>query len=517
MAENNTILDYDKLNKFLPDSLRNFVGAVNRVYQQDYRQFFCMYQGIEQLAVFNNEVAAEFASGFVNRLNYKYLRSGVAPRLLDILVSKAVGRLYYQSEIDEAVLNQVFNKDYFSDSVYKASTEACQTGRSVMVLYGDKENKENLNIVSYNLFRHKITYDKKDNVDEAWLYLVKIDSNKVGYENIICEHRFYKQVKDKTTGLKVKKPYQEFLVYGITYTNASKEDAEAAQLDKDNIPDEILEAYPDINFGVAQELDMETIGVYDLVYSKTNKKFTDSKIPEAMFVDAVDNALVLDTTLTDKEVEKEIGRGQILIPEFGLGSEINSYQTQAAAGTRMMRVATNYKNPIIMPYPSRTMEDSKPTSVQFDLRSSEWIAQLDSDTARLCASVGISVLDYDPRLLQTGQRTDDEINAMTDITANTVQKFRNINTRKLNQLLEAVVELLGLEKPVAIRWSMASILNPTKNTDLIIKQLQNGLISRKEAIKRINPDLTENEVEQIYSQVQNEIQAQDINASFSNF
>ena len=516
MAEN-TILDYDKMNKYLPDSLRNFVGAVNRVFQQDYRQFFCMYQGIEQMAVFNNEVAAEFASGFVNRLNYKYLRSGTAPRLLDILVSKAVGRLYYQSEIDEAVLDRLFNKDYFSDAVYKASTEAAQTGRSVMVLYGDKENKEDINIVSYNLFRHKIKYDKKDNVDEAWLYLVKLDSNKVGYENIICEHRFYKTVKDKVTNEKVRIPFQEFLVYGITYSMENKEDAEAVQLEQDNIPDEILQAYPDIKFGVPQELDMSTIGVYDIVYSKINKKFTDSKIPEAMFVDAVDNALVLDTSLTDKEVEKEIGRGQILIPEFGLGSDVGGYQTQAAAGSRMVRVVTNYKNPIVMPYPSRSMEDNKPTNIQFDIRAEQWENFIKGDIERLCASVGIGIIDYLPSLLGGIQRTDDEVNALTDMTANTVQKFRNLNTRKLNQLLELVVEILGLEKPVAIRWSMASILNPTKNTDLVIKQLTNGLISRKEAIKRCNPDLTENEVNQIYTEVQQEIQAQDINASFSNF
>ena len=56
-----------------------------------------------------------------------------------------------------------------------------------------------------------------------------------------------------------------------------------------------------------------------------------------------------------------------------------------------------------------------------------------------------------------------------------------------------------------------------KNIDLIIKQLQNGLISRKEAIRRANPDLTDNEVEQIYKAVQSEVQAQDINSTFNSF
>ena len=97
MAE--TILDYDKTNKYLPETLRQFVGANNRVAVQDFDLFYSMYEGIEQLAVFNNKQAAEFASGFT-KLNYVYLRSGVAPRLLDIFVSKSVGRVWYQCDKD---------------------------------------------------------------------------------------------------------------------------------------------------------------------------------------------------------------------------------------------------------------------------------------------------------------------------------------------------------------------------------------------------------------------------------
>ena len=69
-----TILDYDKLNKHLPQSLRNFCGSVDRIYTQDFKHFIAMYKGLEQMAVFNNRIAAEFASGFTE-LNYMYLRS----------------------------------------------------------------------------------------------------------------------------------------------------------------------------------------------------------------------------------------------------------------------------------------------------------------------------------------------------------------------------------------------------------------------------------------------------------
>lgn len=169
------------------------------------------------------------------------------------------------------------------------------------------------------------------------------------------------------------------------------------------------------------------------------------------------------------------------------------------------------------PYPSRSMEDSKPINTQFDLRSDQWIQQISDDTARLCANIGMTVLDYDPRLLQAGQRTDDEINAMTDITANTVKGFREINEAKINALLTDVATYFKLNVKVSIRWSMASILNPSKNTDLIIRQLGAGLISRKEAIRRANPDLNEKEIDDLYKEVVAEQGAMATENAFNNF
>lgn len=509
-----TILDYEKENRYLPQSLRAFVGATDRMATQNFNQFFTMYSGYEQLAVFNNRVSAEFASGF-NRLNFQYLRSGVAPRLLQIFVSKTVGKLYYQTKNDEGVMNNKFDKNYFSNIINKATTESAQTGRSAIVVYGSKENPEELDVLTYNLFRHRLAFDRKGNVNEAWLYIVNMEDVKVGFEYVICEHRFYKTKKDDN-GNNVKTPYQEYLVYSVTYTNQSKTDAKRRTLEAYEISDNILAKFPNVNFNTPKELDMNSIGVFNLDYTLVNTKFPDLNIPESMFVDAVDNALVCDTSLTDKEVEKEIGRGQILIPEFAKMQDIG-YQANPLQGMMMRRVEAQTKNPILQKYPTMSMEDSKPTNVQFDIRAEQWDITLNSDVARLCASVGISVLDYDPRLLQQGQRTDDEINAMTDITANTVQRFRNINELKINQFLECVGYILGIPQPIAVRWSMASILNPTKNADLVTKLLTNGLISRKEAIRRANPDLTDNEVDEMIKQIDSEQDSRAVPMAFNNF
>ena len=131
--------------------------------------------------------------------------------------------------------------------------------------------------------------------------------------------------------------------------------------------------------------------------------------------------------------------------------------------------------------------------------------------------MGIGIIDYCPRLLGGNQRTDDEINAMTDITANTVKDFRNINEDKINKMLTDIANYYKLNTTVSIRWSMASILNPSKNTDLVIRQLQAGLISQKEAIQRANPDLRPQEVEDLYKTIQAERGAEAVENSFNNF
>ena len=496
-----TILDYDKTNKYLPETLRQFVGTADRIVHQDFAQFMPFYSGVELSAVFNNKMAAEFAGGFTN-LNYQYLRSGTAPQLLKTFVRKAVGQVWYQAEEEnEVVFNDYLERNYFSNNLKKATKEAAMTGRSIMVVYPKEEKVE---IATYNLFRHRIVFDSKMNVKEAWIYINRID-NKDSYSNVICEHRYYGKVD--------KKPYQKFTLYQFDSRAANK--ATPQEVADEYIPKNILETYPDIEFNVAKKLEYPSIGVYDIPYTLDNSKFIDVEIPESMFVDALDTGVCLDSSITGKEVDKEIGRGRILYPDFEQGNI--GVMDPSMMGSRVMRsLSMQNQSPIMTPYPSRSMEDSKPINTQFDLRSDQWIQQISDDTARLCANIGMTVLDYDPRLLQAGQRTDDEINAMTDITANTVKGFREINEAKINALLTDVATYFKLNVKVSIRWSMASILNPSKNTDLIIRQLGAGLISRKEAIRRANPDLNEKEVDDLYKAVEAERGAMATENAFNN-
>jgi predicted transcriptional regulator YheO len=64
---------------------------------------------------------------------------------------------------------------------------------------------------------------------------------------------------------------------------------------------------------------------------------------------------------------------------------------------------------------------------------------------------------------------------------------------------------------------LANIINPTKNANLVKQLYETGLISRKEAIKRVNPDLTDNEVDEMIKDIDSENENKSVPIAFDNF
>ena len=106
---------------------------------------------------------------------------------------------------------------------------------------------------------------------------------------------------------------------------------------------------------------------------------------------------------------------------------------------------------------------------------------------------------------------------MNDITRATVNDKRDINEDAINTFINQVASLVGATTLVFIRWSMQSILNPLRNSQLIQQQLANGTISKRTAIKRENPDYTDKEIEEELERINNERQVNDYNQAFNEF
>ena len=496
-------------NQFLPLPTRQWLQTPNRVSAYRSFDFLRIFDGFDLMAVLNNRYASEIASGYT-LTNVSNLMSGVAPRMQQILVSKIVNKVDFIGFEECETLKTMLDKEYLTIKLKKAYNNAIRTGRDLSVIYpkikydelGNPIKKE-ITIQNVDCFRHILRMDD-ENIADVMILLNQCQLRATSYYNIF-EHRFYN--KDG-------KPMIEYLLGTMEWNNDSYDSTKKRILSKeefknitDGLTDETLkQELSKYKFYNPIELPFDNLGCYPVVNTEYNSKYPMTNIPESRFVNVQDKIMEIETSNTYKEVDKEIGRGRVVVPSSfsfaGMGVVGGDSSNLSAAAQKA------FDNPldptVFVKYQTNNMQDSTPQGIQFNLRSEEWRTSINGEIGDVCAAFGISVLDYDPRLLQSGQRTDDEINAMTDITFDTVSSLRTMNEYQINKMLNTIAVYAGEKTPVAIKWNLSSIINPSKNQALIGQQLQNGTISRKEAVKRSNPDYTENEVEEELKKIESE-------------
>lgn len=500
-------IDYNKLNQHLPETLRLLVGQRNRVTKSVEYDYLRLQNADEQLALLNNYNAFEIASGFSQAVHYSNLMTGTAPRLKNILRDKICSRVMVEGDDTTlGLLKAKYSEARLTKDLKKAYDNAISTGRGVMVL---DYVKDKISIRHFNAFRSKFTYDYAGNVIQADLF-VKI-KNTSAFDNLtIIERRYYNHDG---------KPCQKYVLVEVSWQQESKLQSNITELDNAHLTDEIKAQFKGITFNREIELvGYEDLGVYLIDNDITNDKYPYATIPQSQFVDVQDLLVEREHSETYKVVDKHLGRGRVIKPAFmKTGFDGNAFGGNIGAMTYMPTNTATGDQTIFTQYESLSMDDNRPQSIQFDLRAEQWRIDINGLVGDICAVFGLTVLDFDPRLLVAGQRTDDEINAMNDITRATINSKRDINEETINTFINQVASLVGATTPAFIRWSMQSILNPLRNSQLIQQQLANGTISQRTAIKRENPDYTEKEIDEEIERINNERQVNDYNKAFNEF
>jgi Phage portal protein, SPP1 Gp6-like. len=245
-------------------------------------------------------------------------------------------------------------------------------------------------------------------------------------------------------------------------------------------------------------------GVYEISNTAYNYHYPNVELGESQFIFITDQIVELDNARTYKEIDKNLGRGRALIPQ--VFSNNNSF-IGGNANVSNMLVSTNTNSmdfTFMQPYQILSGNEQKPLSIQFDLRTNEWRQEIEGVIGDICTNFGISILDVDPRLMQGGNRTDDEISALNDITISTIIAKRELAENSINDMLKTISIVLGLNENLRIRWSMEGLMNKSKVIDIVARQLENGLISKRTALKKINPDMNEQEIEEEFERIKND-------------
>ena len=505
-----TNLDYEKVNQHLPETLRLLVSQRNRVTKSVEFNYLRLQNADEQLAILNNYNAFEIATGFSQQIHYANLMTGTAPRLKNILRDKICSRVMIEGD-DNSIgkLKEKYSEARLTKDLKKAFDNAISTGRGVLVLY---HIKDKISIKHFNVFRTRFKYDYTGEITQADLFMqIK---NVSAFENLtIIERRYY-----NSKGL----PCQKYILTKVHWQKEGDLKSNIVEFDKDTLTDDIKKMFEGITFNREIELvGYKDLGVYLIDNDISNDKYPYSTIPPSQFVDVQDLLVEREQSETFKVVDKHLGRGRVIKPTFmktGFnGSAIGGNSANMTFNPMMYPMYGGDDQTIFTQYEATSMDENRPQSIQFDLRAEQWRTDINGLVGDICAVFGLTVLDFDPRLLVAGQRTDDEINAMNDITRATVNDKRDINEEEINKFINQIATLSGADTPVFIRWSMQSILNPTKNSQLIQTQLANGTISKRTAIKRENPDYTEKEIEEELERINNEQKTNDYNKAFDEF
>lgn len=482
-------LNYEKENLELGGTLRATIGTVNRITKHNESFYLRLFNSQTQAVLMNNYQAMEMATGFVPQVNYNNVMSGLAPQLTNRLTRKIVGNVQIEGpDNEENPIDSKFSKYYLNNILTEAFSYSISTGRGLMVV-DYNSNTSNTTVRCFDLFRHFLTLNLDGSIKQVDLYVKKADITALSAYTMTERRYFNREGKPCVKNIIVKASWQNERITDTDLIEYAK---------RDELPPEVFEMFEGIKFYQEIELPFEnTLGVYRVDNTVFNNLYPNSKIPMSQFLFIQDLLVENDTTRTYKEIDKHFGRGRVIRPEWmNYGKPANPYEGLPNVANRIyMPQGQTQRDLIFTTYPSKSLEEQKPISVQFDLRTEQWRNEINGVVGDICAAFGLSVLDYDPRLLVTGQRTDDEINALTDITRATVEEKRGIAQKEINDMLSLIGKLNGTTD-LFIRWSLSSILNPSKNADLIQKQLAMGVISHEEAVKRSNPDYTKKELQE---------------------
>lgn len=271
--------------------------------------------------------------------------------------------------------------------------------------------------------------------------------------------------------------------------------------------------YGDIEPNTWYKLPLKSLGCYNWKNKATSVSinsmpgYSDSSLHTAL-----DILYSLDYNWSMGQLDMYWGRTRVIVPK--------EYRSPKVG---MIHNGMNYEEAINVPEladdvymelpSSNTLSDKpvQPTFMQPNLRGDEHKAIRDADLELLASKVGLSSSTLANHLAYNKSKTATEVDAETDTTDTTVSNKRDFASRCLNEMMAEVLAFYDLMGEATVSWNMKGNAKNTRKN--VLEELSANLIPRKEAIKRLHPELTEAEVDKWCDDIANQQDEADI---FSN-
>lgn len=467
---------------YIGPTLKQILNNKDHTYAEDDSFFIRSFDIGKRVAIENNYQASLLARGYDPKIHTNLLNSKIVKSIHKKLMQKITSNVDLEGEKDsdvDYIKNKLIN---FKDALSEAISYMLSRGEAVITIdeVGEELEEHMIGFKSYPSPRFNILENQYGEIIECNLFKMLIDGENSYCKYSIVEHRFKKNDKY----------YLEYNVIKYSYQNTKSDKIDRQdKLEEKDLPANIIKILDGIKINKRKEL--KCIGVYYLKNSSVNELCPNSKVGESQYLDVYADAVSFDESFTFRNIDKNIGRGRCLVPS------INKPTTRlySVDSGKEYRSGTVLDNTFIQNYENLGMGNTNPQSIQFNLRTQEWLADKNDLVAEICTKCGLSIFDYNPTLAG-GVRTAREVDELGDITAQTVSSKRAIVDSSFKKALKDICTILGLQNvSLFIKWNKSTTLNVAANNELVLQRYNSGLCSKLTALKELHPDWDQSEID----------------------
>lgn len=194
-----------------------------------------------------------------------------------------------------------------------------------------------------------------------------------------------------------------------------------------------------------------------------------------------------------------MGKGTVVVPK--------QYIQNEGSGVNNSNPFTGLDESIFTYYKSGKMDGiDRPVSVQFDLRSTQWAEIRNYIVENIAMKLQMS-----PRMIASfvgdgGVKTATQVYSEDGASISFVESHRAAFEKPVNKLLKVVTSYYAYADEVEIRYSKEGVSNMSEQIKQIKELKAMGLISDREALRRIYLDSDESQIEEMYKDIQKDNQ-----------
>lgn len=343
------------------------------------------------------------------------------------------------------------------------------------------------------------TVPNKENVSDNF-YIVENRFIATAKDNSEYKKEFEKQIKALTVplALEIGKSYVSYKVFRLQgYVNDFNQGVNLGRaLNWEELPDDIKknirESYGTLNLNVPQRLPFLDLGVDMFKWTAFISNLPQLPYGESVVAKIQAYLFEYDFMNSSMNTDFYLGRGRVLVPK--------SLQSPRPQGIGGQTTTGNYNQGLdsflFTKVDYASVEDKKPEPIQFELRSQEWINSRNNLLESIATAIGISPSTIASYLNDSSARTAREISSEESSTALFVENRRKLFARPINDLIKRILLFYGYTDCVSVKFSKSGQTNTTLVTENTVNAYTAKLISQYQAVKNLNPDMSEEELQQ---------------------